>query len=180
MRETICGIVAAIGQPCEDPAPPPIPVDVAGEAATLCASVALPEIVLRANPRLGLVNVPTWFWVENYDGGDLADSQSWGPPYVPTTIEVRLTVSTLRWNFGDGGQRETRSLGQAYPRESDVQNTYRWSSRGEPGGHFAFALTVEWLGEYRVNGGAWTAITTITRRYEGQIAVQQSQPIIVR
>lgn len=59
MRETICGIVAAIGQPCEDPAPPPIPVDVAGEAATLCASVALPEIVLRANPRLGLVNVPT-------------------------------------------------------------------------------------------------------------------------
>jgi hypothetical protein len=31
--------------------------------------MTLPDVRIGMNPRLGMVGVPTWFWVEGYDGG---------------------------------------------------------------------------------------------------------------
>jgi len=144
----------------------------------VAASVELPEVQVRMNPDTGLVNLPTWLWAEGYRGQDLFASQSWSPPYEPTTIEVRYSLKRYLWNFGDGGQIETRSLGQPYPAESDIKNAYGWSSRTEPGGVFHLALTIEWEVEYRVNGGPPQPLPTAQRRYEALYPVQELQPVI--
>jgi hypothetical protein len=155
-----------------------IPVCAACEAPGVAAGVQLPQVQLQMNPALGMGNIPTWFWAVGYQGQDLVTARSWSPPYEPTTIEVRYAVNRYVWNFGDGGQIVNRSLGQAYPRESDVKNIYGWSSRTEPAGVFHPALTIEWRVEYRVNGGAAQALPPVQRRYEAVYPVQQLQPVI--
>jgi len=35
-----------------------------------------PDLRIRMNPGKGMVNVPTWFWVEGYDGGALSQTQT--------------------------------------------------------------------------------------------------------
>jgi hypothetical protein len=45
-------------------------------AVGLEASLPPPALRIRMNPELGMVAVPTWFWVEGYDGGDLGGSQT--------------------------------------------------------------------------------------------------------
>jgi hypothetical protein len=157
---------------------PLIPVDVPLEAPRVASSMQTPQVQVRMNPELGMVNVPTWFWAEGYGGEDLFASRSWGPPYVPTTIAVRYYLRRYIWNFGDGGQIEGKSLGQAYPAESDVRNAYHWSSRSEPGGVFHPTLTIEWGVEYRVNGGLPQPLPPVRRRYEAIHAVQQLQPVV--
>lgn len=160
------------------PPPPPIPVCAACEAPGVAADVELPAVTVRMNPDTGLVNVPTWFWAEGYRGQDLVAARSWSAPYEPTTIEVRYSVKRYIWNFGDGGQIESKSLGQPYPAASEIANAYGWSSRTEPGGVFHPGLAIEWDVEYRVNGGAPQSLPSITRAYPAIYPVQELQPII--
>src|SRR6266568_7421497 len=40
------------------------------------AELPPPELRIGMNPALGMVAVPTWFWVEGYDGGTLSQSQT--------------------------------------------------------------------------------------------------------
>lgn len=157
---------------------PPIPVCAACEAPGIAASMQTPQVQVRMNPEIGMVNVPTWFWAEGYRGQDLVASRSWSAPYEPTTITVRYSVRRYIWNFGDSEQIENRSLGQAYPAESDIRNAYRWSSRTEPGGFFHPTLTIEWSVEYRVNGGPPRSLPAVQRRYGAVYAVQELQPVI--
>jgi hypothetical protein len=35
-----------------------------------------PDLRIGMNPSKGMVNIPTWFWVEGYDGGTLSQSES--------------------------------------------------------------------------------------------------------
>ena len=165
-------------EPVPAPPPPPIPVCAACEAPGVAASVEIPAVTVRMNPETGLVNLQTWFWAEGYRGQDLVASRSWSAPYEPTTIEVRYSVKRYIWNFGDGGQIESKSLGQAYPASSEIANAYGWSSRTEPGGVFHPGLAIEWNVEYRVNGGAPQALPPVTRAYPAVYPVQELQPII--
>lgn len=160
------------------PPPPPIPVCASCEAPGVAATIQTPDVAVRMNPATGMVNVPTWIWAEGYQGQDLSASRSWSYPYEDTTIEVRYFVREYLWNYGDGGQISSRSLGQPYPQESDIQNTYGWSSKTEPGGVFHGALLIRWGVEYRVNGGAPTALADVTRSYGFIYPVQQLQPVI--
>ena len=144
----------------------------------MAASIALPAVAVRMNPATGMVNVATWFWAEGYRGEDLTASRSWGYPYEDTTIEVRYFVREYLWNYGDGGQIASRSLGQPYPGESDIRNAYGWSSKTEPGGVFHGALGIRWGVEYRVNGGPLRPLPPVERRYEATYPVQELQPVI--
>jgi len=45
-------------------------------AVRMAAEVPPPDLRIGMNPALGMVRVPTWFWVEGYDGGMLAQSES--------------------------------------------------------------------------------------------------------
>jgi murein DD-endopeptidase MepM/ murein hydrolase activator NlpD len=45
-------------------------------ADQVLANLEMPPITIRANPDLGLVNVPSWWWVEGYDGRPLSRTES--------------------------------------------------------------------------------------------------------
>jgi hypothetical protein len=45
-------------------------------AVQMAAELAPPDLHIGMNPRKGMVAVPTWFWVEGYDGGALSKSQT--------------------------------------------------------------------------------------------------------
>ena len=45
-------------------------------ALELEASVPPPAVRIGMNPQLGLVAVPTWFWVEGYDGGTIGQAET--------------------------------------------------------------------------------------------------------
>jgi hypothetical protein len=45
-------------------------------AVSMAADLPPPDLRIGMNPALGMVAVPTWFWVEGYDGGLLSQSES--------------------------------------------------------------------------------------------------------
>jgi hypothetical protein len=107
-------------------------VDTGAVAGELVQEVRLPDIVVRTNPILGVVAIPTWYWVEGYAGDTLGDTRSvstshdecrnvevldpdTGSPSVSrecrtvtdtTTVAIRIQPTTYQWSFGDGGRAE--------------------------------------------------------------------------
>lgn len=196
----VCAVAAVMGQPCAAPTapvaavaaaaapPPPLPVDAVAEATKLCATLALPQAEIRVNPTLGLVNLPSWFWLAGYTGQTLSASETTAPPYEIVTIEVRALPTRVTWAYGDGsppvshgdaaGPLDSEWFGQPYPRESEVAHTYAFSSLNYPDG-FPVVATVEWATEYRVNGGAYQRLgVVLTRNYSGAHRVQEVQPLL--
>lgn len=165
--------------------------------ADILEDVPLPSAKVRMNPDLGLVAVPTWFWVEGYDGQEFGVSQRVNIPAEigddvpfnevprddprrrPTAMTVSVTVrpSSYEWSFGDDTRLVTRSLGRPYPQASDVKHTYEFSSLRAPSG-FTVRLTIEFAAEYRINGGAAQALPPIRRSYESSYRVQEIQPVL--
>ncbi|WP_291990136.1 hypothetical protein [Luteitalea sp.] len=165
--------------------------------ADVLEDIPLPAAKVRMNPDLGLVAVPTWFWVEGYDGrafgvsrrinipaeiGDdipIDDVPRDDPLRRPTSLTIVVTVrpSRYEWSFGDGTRLVTTSLGKPYPRASDVKHTYEHSSLRSPTG-FTVGLTIEFTAEYSINGGAVQALPPIRRSYESSYRVQEIQPVL--
>lgn len=159
--------------------------------------VPFPEIRPRMNPSLGLVALPSWFWVDGYDGQPFGASHRLDvpplfDPEVPTTlvpaddprrqsrsftIQVRVRATSFEWSFGDGGRLTTQSLGHAYPQPSDIQHTYQYSSRGFPEG-FPVRLTARFAAEYQVDDGAPQALATAERVYLATHRVQEIQAVL--
>ncbi len=174
-----------------------VQVDPKSLALDILKHVPLPNAQLRANPGLGLVALPAWFWVEGYDGKPFGASQAVDiPPEVgaetpvsvvpqgdprrvatSVVVEVQVQPSRYEWSFGDGKTLVTQSLGQPYPEESDVKHTYQYSSLRFPSG-FPLKLTVEFSVEYQVNGGPPQVLPPITRTYEATYQVQEIQPVL--
>lgn len=161
--------------------------------------VPLPAIHLQVNPALGLVHLPGWFWVEGYDGRPFGlERRVTVPPevgddvpitVVPAddsrrrethfTVQVRLWASRYEWDFGDGQNLLTTSLGKAMPAESDLQHTYEYSSLGLPDG-FPVRLIVTFDAEYHVNGGPPIGLPPIQQTYEYGYRVQEIQSILTQ
>jgi hypothetical protein len=110
-------------------------------ADRLEGEIGLPPVRLAMNPALGLVNVPTWFWVEGYQGevlgkgqtvalesrichtetvvqtGEAGQAASQSRDVCEThidylTVEVRLFPTAYRWSFGDGAQQQLGCAGE--------------------------------------------------------------------
>ncbi len=148
-------------------------VDPAAVAAELLDHVPVPDITIGVNPTTGLVAVPSWFWVEGYDGAPIVASDTLGD----VTVEVEITPTRYRWSFGDGATLQTTSLGQAYPQESDIRHTYEQSSLSV-GGSFSVTVEISFSARYRVNGGPWEPLDPITRAFTAAYPVQQLQSIL--
>lgn len=148
-------------------------VDPASVAAELLDHVPVPGIVIGVNPTTGLVAVPSWFWIEGYDGAPIIASDTLGD----VTVEVEITPTGYRWSFGDGATLGTTSLGQSYPQESDIRHTYEQSSLSV-GGSFAVTVEITFSARYRVNGGPWQPLEPITRSFTAAYPVQQLQSIL--
>ena len=165
--------------------------------ADILEDVPMPSVKVRMNPDLGLVAVPTWFWIEGYDGREFGVSRRINIPAEigddvpvddvprddprrrPTSVTIVVTVrpSRYEWSFGDGTTVVSRSLGKPYPQASDVKHTYEHSSLRSPS-DFAVGLTIEFAAEYRVNGGAAQALPPIRQTFESSYRVQEIQPVL--
>jgi hypothetical protein len=154
-------------------APPAPAVDPAAIAASLLDTVPLPPIEVGANPGVGLVAMPVWFWVEGYDGSTLSGARTLGA----ITVEVEITPTGTQWSFGDGAVLETSSLGQPYPTESDLRHTYEQSSQ-IAGGTFTVQLDITFDARYRVNGGPWLPLAPVMQTFTRDYPVQQLQSVL--
>ena len=148
------------------------PVDPAVLAASLLDTMPLPPIALGANPEVGLVAVPTWYWVEGYDGQPLAASRTLGA----ITVDVEVEPEWYLWTFGDGTTQTAATTGQPYPDESEIQHTYERASVGSSG--YAVHLEISFEARYRVNSGPWQALDPVTQTYTRSYPVQQLQAVL--
>lgn len=151
---------------------PDAAVDPVAVAESLLAIVPLPPISVGANPGTGLVAMPSWFWVDGYDGSPLYGSETLGL----ITVEVEITPERYEWHFGDGTSLETGSLGSPYPAVSDIQHTYEQSSASAS--EFALRLDITFSARYRVDGGEWQPLGAIVRSFERPYPVQQLQSVL--
>jgi len=67
-------------------------------AASYLGVTTGPAIGIGASPPAGLVGVEQWFWVEGYDGSPLRSVHD----AVGHRVELELSLSTVRWSYGDG------------------------------------------------------------------------------
>jgi hypothetical protein len=158
-------------------------------ALDILAHIPLPDMRLRTSPALGLVALPSWYWVEGYGGQPFGEARTITlPPANPDdpndhgtsfTVVVRVWPSTYAWAFGDGKALTTRSLGRAYPSESDIQHTYEHSSLAYPSG-FPVRMTAEFGAEFRVDGGGPQGLPSVRRTYGSAFRVQEVQPVLVQ
>lgn len=189
------------------PAPTPVPggppqgngssTDPYQVALSLLDHVPLPNIQIKENPGLGLVNLPGWFWVEGYDGKPFGTSQTVTIPpavapdvpitQVPAndprrqstsfTVSVQVWPTSYQWSFGDGAALVTQSLGQPYPAQSDIAHTYQFSSLKSENG-FPIQVTVVFAAQYQVNGGGPQGLPSISHTYSASYPVQEAQALL--
>lgn len=153
--------------------PPVAAVDPVAVAAEVLGIVPLPPIRVGANPGTGLVALPSWFWIDGYDGRRLSGSRAVGL----VVVEVEIWPQNYHWNFGDGASLDTLSVGRAYPQESDVRHLYERSSLGA-GGAFDTRLEITFAAQFRVNGGPWTPLPPVVQSYSRAYPVQQLQSVL--
>jgi hypothetical protein len=142
-------------------------------AADILENVPVPDISIGVNPAPGLVALPSWFWIEGYDGSPIVESVA----LAGVTVDVEITPTTYAWTFGDGAELQTASMGRAYPQQSEIRHIYEQSSLVASG---AYTLTVEitFAVRYRVDGGAWESLEPISRSFTADYPVQQLQSIL--
>jgi len=165
--------VSAPGIPAVVITPSVAPVDPVAIGAQVFGIVPLPPIRIGANPGIGLVAVPSWYWIDGYDGSTLRGSRSLGV----TTVEVEITPSGYQWEFGDGTTANTTTVGRPYPEPSDVQHTYERSSF-RTGGAYRVELAITFNARFRVDGGPWAPLSPVVQRYTRDYPVQQLQSVL--
>ena len=139
-----------------------------GEVERYVREVLAPAVSIGANPSTkGLAGLRSWFWVEGFSGSVTA------PPISAfgLTIDVRMSLRHVRWDFGDGAV-EVGDLGRAYPEESTVRHAYR------DAGRYVVEAGVVLIPEYRVDGGGWITLADITAPASTIHEVEQRQPVV--
>ncbi len=112
---------------------------------------ALPSSVIQPPEGRTLVNLPVYFQLE-------WPSQGFEPQEVDTTtlvgreLRIRPTLIGVTYVTGDGASiGPTESLGGPYP-DGDITHEYTEAAEVAP------YISVEYGGEYSVDGGEWTEI----------------------
>ena len=181
--------------PCPPlPGAPPLPNV---QQLALSIPVPYPNIQIGVNPGpLGLTGMPSWFWIQGYDGGpfgagtrvDVAPQIPAGypascpqPPGASLAVAVQFTPTSYDWTFGDQlatSTVTTTTLGTAYPRRSDIQHLYEYTSLDHPNG-FPVTVMAHFRAQYQANGGPWQALPDVARTYTRDYPVQQAQSVLV-
>jgi PKD domain-containing protein len=149
-----------------------IDVDAAArdEAQRYIEDVLVPAVRIGVNPAArGLVGLPSWFWIDGFDG------QVSAPPISAfgLTIEVRMSSGTVTWDFGDGTV-ETGDLGRAYPEESTVQHVHQRD------GTYTITASIDLVPEYRVDGGPWTTLPNLQVVATASHAVEEREAVVTQ
>lgn len=185
-----------IPAPCPPPpAPPPLP-----DPAIVAQGVALPwpALTIRAQPfPIGLTGLPTWFWLEGYNGQPLTGSRTVQVAGLPNRqagcpggagaaedVAVEAVPVVYAWRFGDElatSRLTTSGLGVPYPQQNGaITHQYEDTSRGSgnPNG-FAVQLDAHFHLRFRSGNGSWQALLDVDRQATLRYPVQEAYPVIV-
>lgn len=208
----VSGAPACFGwvfEPTDPLAPPEPALGPVFEQArrTAFASVPWPAIAIRANPSpVGLVGLPTHYWVSGYAGGGLRSSTTAvvpadvGPdvPFTqypqdgPRRRDRQLTVTVdawpvqYAWSWGDGTSGSSgSSLGRPFSLQSgqgsDIVHQYEWTSLRHLAG-FPVVLTATFGVAYTVEFDGSSErrdLPATTIRYSRNYLVQEIQSVLV-
>jgi hypothetical protein len=140
-------------------------------ANQVSGEIPMPSVTVGINPPIGLSGLQAWFWISGYSGTPIVET----PPALGQTLVVQATPTDYVWNFGDGSAPlTTTSLGQPYPRQSDITHTYRAMNAD-----YQVQVTFNFNVRYQVNGGAWVNLQPIQRSATANYQVGQVRTIIV-
>jgi len=167
-------------------------------AIEMLHEVPLPSLQVRMSPAVGLVALPSWYWLEGASGVTESSRTVELPPLigpevpfgvVPAAdpgragtvfvIDMRVWPLHYTWAFGDGASVSAQSTGRRYPEQSEIQHVYEQSSLRSPGG-FPVRVDVEYAAEYRVNGGPSQGLPATSRTYSAAYRVQEIQAVLTR
>ncbi len=101
----------------------------APQAQQLEGEIQVPAISINLNPdQAGITGLTSYLWITGYDGAPIyrVATGTAGTGYL------RATPLYYQWSFGDGSSVTTTSIGQSYPRISDIAHTYDVRSDRSP------------------------------------------------
>ncbi len=147
-------------------------IDVAAVAERVLREIPLGDISIGRRPRgRSLTGLPAYAWVEGYDGRPIEDTVT----ELGVTVDVRIGLQQVVWDFGDGTPPLLAGLGEPWPRRSSVHHVYGTTSpQGAP---FTLAADLAFSAEYRVDGGPWQALPALTRSASVPVEVDEVQAV---
>lgn len=156
--------------------------DVPGEAREgarrYVETVLAPQLALGTSPPDNiLVGLDTWFWLDGWDGTPITTTVTapWGD-----SIDLRLTLADVEWNFGDGSPPLHGGLGEPYPAESTVRHLYTHRSTGpsNPEGAYELRATITIAVDYWYAGAGPTPVAPLEITHVAPVTVRQLQAVI--
>jgi hypothetical protein len=135
--------------------------------------IPVPQAEIKINPTRGLVGVDSWFWLDGYDGSPIEESTN----AFGQRVDVEARVTRYQWSFGDGATLFAETIGREYPHKSQIRHMYERSSAGLAAG-FPVQVTFYFAVRYRVGGGGWIELPSISRVAEISYPVREAQSVI--
>ena len=144
-----------------------VAVDTTSLARTVVDQVPVDLFGINARPTgEAVTGIPSYFWVEGYDGAPITGSVSNGP----VTVDVSINLREVTWDFGDGSTM-TGGLGEAWPARSSVRHAYR--DRGA----YTITVTMVFDAEFSVDGGPAEPLEPIVRTSTLRYGVEEIQAV---
>lgn len=169
---------------------PPAVVLAGALAKTAANTLVLPKPQVRRNPAgPALVNLPTWWWVDQAQWSPLRQRTAAGPVWA----EVTATPVSTSWDPGDGSAPvvcngpgtpydTTRS---AESQSTDCSYTYRRSSADQPqtgpsvnDRYFTVTVTTTWQVSWVGFGGTGGTLPVLTTSSSFPLAVTQRETVV--
>lgn len=146
--------------------------ELAALAERVLREIPVGDITIDRRPRgRSLTGVPVYLWVAGYGGRPVVETVH----ELGVTVDVRITLHSVTWDFGDGTPPLRAGLGEPWPRRSSVRHVYGTTSpRSQP---FTASAHLTLAAGYRVDGGPWHPLAPITRSATAALDVDQVQAV---
>jgi hypothetical protein len=138
-------------------------------AAALEATLSVPGLGISVSPdQAGITGLVSYFWLTGFDGKPFYKQAD---PSPLGTGWLRATPLYYQWSFGDGSGVTATSIGEAYPKISQIAHTYDVRSDKSPmateglyrvsvTAFFQVAFQVSAPGQSLVPNGQWVDFAT--------------------
>lgn len=147
-------------------------VDIAAIAERVLRDIPVGHVTIGRRPQQrALTGVPLYAWVEGHDGRPVVETVR----ELGVTVDVRVVLDRVTWDFGDGTPPVDAGLGEAWPQRSSVHHVYAASTPAAQPARLAATLTLS--AGYRVDGGPWLALAPLTRSAEVAQDVDEVQAV---
>ena len=169
---------------------PPAVVLAGALAKTAANTLVLPKPQVRRNPAgAALVNLPTWWWVDQAQWSPLRQRTTAGPVWA----EVTATPVSTTWDPGNGAAPVVcNGPGTPYDtsrsaesQSTDCSYTYRRSSGGQPqtgpsvnDRYFTVTVTTTWQVSWVGFGGTGGTLPILTTSSTFPLAVTQRETVV--